>query len=87
MKNTELLIAEVLDRVDIKSERSIQEAANTVLGLAGVTSGCKVAIIDDPTFPSAGLGGKVKSVENGIAKVELANGMVVDLLVNQLIAL
>ena len=48
-----------------------------------------MAIIDDPTFPTSGLKGKVKKIdlESGTASVQLHNGDEVPLLVNQLICL
>jgi hypothetical protein len=79
----------ILEKVDVSKPQSIQEAANMALGLSNVTSGSEVAIIDDPTFPTAGLKGKVKSIDvsTGTATVQLANGDEVPLLVNQLISL
>ena len=75
--------------VDLKKPQSIVEAANMALGLNNVTVGSEVAIIDDPTFPTSGLKGKVKKIdlESGTASVQLHNGDEVPLLVNQLICL
>ena len=62
--------------VDLKKPQTIVEAANTALGLNNVTVGCEVAIIDDPTFPTSGLKGKVKKIDldSGTATVQLHNG-------------
>jgi hypothetical protein len=64
---------------------TIEEAASS-LGQNNVTSGSKVAVIEDPTYPYSGLVGTVKGVkENGYADVEFANGATVPMMVNQLI--
>lgn len=86
---TSTLLERALASVDVKKPHTITEAANMALGLNNVTVGCNVAIIDDPTFPTAGLSGKVKKVdiETGLATVQLQNGDEVPLQVNQLIAL
>lgn len=75
--------------VDLKKPQTIIEAAHMALGLNNVTVGCEVAIIDDPTFPTAGLKGKVMKIdlESGLATVKLHNGDEVPLQINQLIAL
>lgn len=85
--NTKQLVESLIDRVNLKKPHTISEAANQALGLNGVSVGSEVAIIDDPTFPTAGLKGKVKKIDNGLATVELHNGDQVPLQVNQLIAL
>jgi hypothetical protein len=85
MKTTQF--EKLMESVDLRKPSTIIEAANQALGLNGVSVGCEVAIIDDPTFPTAGLKGKVKKIDNGLATVELHNGDQVPLQVNQLIAL
>jgi transcription antitermination factor NusG len=87
--NAKQILEKALETVDLKKPKTIVEAANTALGLNNVKVGGDVAIIDDPTFPTAGLKGKVKKIDtdSGLATVQLHNGDEVPLQVNQLIAL
>ena len=87
--NTKQILESAIGTVDLKKPHTITEAAKMALGLNNVTVGSDVAIIDDPTFPTAGLKGKVKKIntDTGLATVALHNGDEVPLQVNQLIAL
>lgn len=87
--NTQKLLEKALKHADLNKPQSIVEAANMALGLNNVSVGSEVAVIDDPTFPTAGLSGKVKKIDlnSGLATVQLHNGDEVPLQVNQLIAL
>ena len=84
--NTKRIVEQALAKVT-ESQESITEAANMALGLGNVKVGSDVAMMDDSTLPVSGLKGKVNKIDNGTAYVELANGVEVPLLVNQLIAL
>jgi hypothetical protein len=83
MKN----IKELIENVDVKSKKSISEAANAILEDSNIKPGATVAVIDDPTYSRAGVKGKVKSVEGGYATLELANGESEPYQVSLLIAL
>ena len=52
--NAKQILEKALETVDLKRPKTITEAANTALGLNNVKVGGDVAIIDDPTFPTAG---------------------------------
>lgn len=80
-------IKQIVDKVRLGDAKSIKEAATAALGLNNVSVGSTVAVVDDPTFPYAGLSGKVKSIDNGMATVAFDNGNEVPLQVNQLLAL
>jgi hypothetical protein len=75
--------------LDIVALDTVEEAARKILGedLNGITSGAKVAIIDDhSTYPYAGLVGRVVGPVNaGHVDVEFPNGARVPVQVNQLI--
>jgi preprotein translocase subunit YajC len=85
--NTQQLVEYIRTNVDLARPTTITEAANMAIGLNNVSVGSDVAVINDPTFPTAGLKGKVKSIDNGFAYVELHDGTVVPLQINLLIAL
>jgi transcription antitermination factor NusG len=78
-----------IGRVDLKNPATIQEAANEALGLCGLKVGSKVAVLDDPTWPYAGQAGVVTEIDenSGTSKVKMANGIIVNLMTNQLIGL
>lgn len=80
-------IKDIVNKVRVGDKASITEAAKEILGLNNVSVGSTVAIVDDPTFPCAGLSGKVQSIDNGMAVVKFDNGTEVPLQVNQLLPL
>jgi hypothetical protein len=74
----EKIISEAVQKVDLKSEASIQEAADSIMS-NGIKAGSKVIIVDDPTYPS-GTTGKVTGESkkgSGFVDVELINGTVI----------
>jgi hypothetical protein len=89
-KEIDSIIKEALEKVQKGDDASIQEAANMILGGNGVTAGSTVAIIDDPTFSSAGLKGKVKGPSakgSGFMDVEMPDGSVLQLQTSLLLPL
>lgn len=82
-KITDKQIQEALAKSD-----SPEEIVETLLASASghITSGSKVTVVSDPSYPYEGIVGTVKSApDGGYAKVEFPGGQEVNLAVNQLI--
>ena len=78
-------IETIIDKIKTGDKDSLNTALQEALGTNNVSTGSKVAVIGDPTYPFDGQLGTVKSINNGFAKVEFANGVQADLHVNLLI--
>ena len=63
----------IIEKFDLASEASLQQALAESIGNNNVTVGSKVAIISDPAFEMDGARGTVKSIEKGYAYVDLGN--------------
>jgi len=72
----------------IEGAKTVEEAAVSLLAEnSGVKVGSNVAIVFDPTYPEAGINGKVKAITGGYADVELPDGRVQKYQVNLLFPL
>ncbi len=68
-------IDQLISEVKLRDPQSIRNAALRLLSEDDhVKAGMECAVIDDPTYPLAGLKVKVKSVDNGFADCEASNG-------------
>lgn len=68
-------IDQIISEVNLRNPKSIRDAALRLLSEDDhVKAGMQCAVIDDPTYPLAGLKVKVKSVEGGFADCEASNG-------------
>ena len=84
-------IAEAIDAVKPGDKNSVLEAARSLLdSQIDLSSGDRVAVIQDPTYPYSGLVGKVKGKSekgSGYSEVEFANGNILTLQSDLLIKL
>ncbi len=68
-------INSIIDSVDLRKPDSVAAAASRLLSEDNlVKAGQTCAVIDDPTFPLAGIKVKVKTVDGGYADCEAPNG-------------
>jgi transcription antitermination factor NusG len=65
-------VDQILERVDLKSKTSIQEAASEMIGMNNVSEGDDVTVVDGSTFPYEGQVGKVTKIDKdtGLAHVK-----------------
>jgi hypothetical protein len=73
-------------REAVEKGGSPEEIVESVLGQNNVTSGGKVTVVSDPSYPYEGIVGQVKGApDGGYVDVEFPSGQTVKLAVNQLI--
>jgi len=79
-----MAIEKLLEKIDLGKETSAAEAVAQELA-ESLTTGLKVAVIGDPTYPFDGQKGTIKELNNGFALVEFSNGTKVNLLASLLV--
>ena len=82
MPNT---IQQLIETMDLGRRATVDAAIAEALG-PNFSVGQEVAVIGDPTYPFEGVKGKIESMTGGFAKVKFANGQVVPLHTNLLVA-
>jgi hypothetical protein len=79
-----IAIEKILEKIDLNKPNEVgailAESYNDM-----IKAGTTVACVDNNIYPMDGVKGKVKSINNGYALVEFANGSQMNMLLNLLI--
>ncbi len=85
MKTFAARVSEAIVTVDPRKPGTVAEAVNKIMEETVAKTGDQVTMVNDDIHPGSGQKGRVKSIDGGIAQVELANGAEIAVPANQLV--